>query len=67
MEETVQMEPFSWVVSVCVSCCELLTVSLNKSQVSYKWEYALAQMVEATSRKVAGSIPVEVIGIFHFT
>ena len=32
---------------------------------SYSPGYAVVQLVEGTSRKVAGSIPEGVIGIFH--
>jgi hypothetical protein len=32
---------------------------------SFYKDVAVAQLVEVTSKKVAGSIPVGVIGIFH--
>jgi len=47
-------EPCGWVVSVCVSCFELLTLSLNKQQTGYKVERALAQLVETLRYKPAG-------------
>ena len=44
----------------------LITHKYNSNaSMSYAWGQAVAQLLEALNRKVAGSIPVGVIGIFH--
>jgi hypothetical protein len=47
-------EPCGWVGSVCVSCFEVLTLSLNKQHIGYKGEYALAQLIEGLRYKPEG-------------
>ena len=53
-----------YILTVCV-CHSVTRQSPKKYAYSSNWGHAVAQLVSATSRKVAGSTPDVVSGIFH--